>query len=49
MRMMPEASGHSTVVRHGSWFLHGATRLPILLAWVFFALQSKDEEGVEKI
>jgi len=41
--------GHSGVVRHRSWFPHGATWLPILLAWRFFALQSKDDEGVEKI
>jgi len=27
---------------------HGATWLPILLVWRFFALRSKDDEGVEK-
>jgi len=37
------------VVRHGSWFPHGTTWLPILLAWRYFALRSKDDEATEKI
>jgi len=38
--------GHSSVVRHSSWFPRGSTWLLILLAWPrFFALRSKDDEG----